>query len=114
MPIKLLIMEYPVNPNSSVPQVVLQPYQQRSESTLSLDRQGGKHPVSEKNCGFSFCYPPICSVTLQFALKKVSEVEDSPKRAVSAGRKNLGLGSCSFCHPLFLDFAVQEGILQLS
>lgn len=64
MPIKLLIMEHPGNPNSSVPQAVLQPYQQRSESSLSLDGQGGKHAVSEQNCGFSFCYPPTQSVVL--------------------------------------------------
>lgn len=64
MPINLLIMDYPVNPNSSVPQVVFQLFQQTSESALSLDRQGGKHPVSEENCGFSFCYPPTWSVML--------------------------------------------------
>lgn len=53
MPIKLLIMEHPVNPNSSIPQAVLQPYQQRSESSLSLDGQGRIHAVGEKNYSFS-------------------------------------------------------------
>lgn len=127
MPIKLLILEYPVNPNSSVTQSVLQPYQRGSKSSLSLDGQGGEHGVSqpsEKNSGFTFCYPPAWSVMLQ--KRKVNGAEDCSKRPMSEFEKNLGLCSCSFCvsslpplsvpTPLlfFLDFPAQEVSQQLS
>lgn len=77
-------MENSVNRNSSVPQAVLQPYQWRSNSSLSLHGQGGEHAVScpsDKNGGFTFCYPPAWSVILQ--KRKVSGAEDCSKRAMS-------------------------------
>lgn len=127
MPTKLLILEHPVNPNSSVTQSVLLPYQRGSKSSLSLDGQRGEHGVSqpsEKNSGFTFCYPPAWSVMLQ--KRKVSGAEDCSKRPMSKFEKNLGFCSCSFCvsslppssvpAPLlfFLDFPAQEVSQQLS
>lgn len=69
MPIKLLIMEHPINLNSSLPQAVFQCYQQRSESSWSLDGQRGKHAVSGKNCDF-LCYLPTQSVVLWKSVKQ--------------------------------------------
>lgn len=95
-------MEHPVSPNSSVPQAVLQPYLQRSESSLSLDGQG-EHAVSEKKCCFSFCYPP----TVFSALKEKSVKQKTPQREPCLKvRKILDFAhavfvtSCSFCWTL--------------
>lgn len=76
MPIKLLIMEHPINLNSSVPQAVFQPYQQRSESSWSLDGQGGKHAVNGKKCDFSL----LPSNSFCSALKEKSVKQRTPQR----------------------------------
>lgn len=112
MPIKLLIMKHPVNPNSSVPQAVLQPYQQRSESSLSLDGQGGKHTVSLKKLWLFFLLPSnsVCS-----ALKEKSVKQKTPQREPCLkGRKILDFAHAVFVTLfLLLDFAGQV-ILQPS
>lgn len=84
MPIKLLIMEHTVIPNSSVPLAVLQPYQQRSKSSLFFDEQRGEHAVwysSEKNGSFTFC---LCVTTLLFLPDFLYLLLDERRSSVTA------------------------------
>lgn len=85
MPIKLLIMERSYSiPNSSVPLAVLQPYQQRSKSSLSFDEQRGEYAVSYssvKNGSFTFC---LCVITLLFLSDFLYLLVDERKSSVTA------------------------------
>lgn len=65
MPIKLLITEHPVNPDSSVPQAGLQPDQWGSKSSFSLDGQGGEHAVLHLSGRMLASLSVVWSVMLQ-------------------------------------------------